>query len=293
MKNHANSFLLITAFLSLGAFGLNAQSVSENYAGLLSSYLGQGSANGTQAVKNNSCVPTSTANGLSYLEFYQLSIGNADPFTVTPNNVTAINALQTAQSVGPTGTSAANAIAGLNSYISPTGANPAPTVATSQVYDPTAGYLGTGLGANDAIQLGILWGAINGGTFTPVNGGGGHFVSLTGMNMNNGTGTMTILDPWGDGSSDPNAGTQGAFISLNVTTVNLTGVGNVLYVTYTANPPDDTTGVDGTGATSYGIAGQTGYIAVDDLEAVVPEPSTFALIGAGAIGLLAKLRRKA
>ncbi|MDE3100194.1 MAG: PEP-CTERM sorting domain-containing protein [Verrucomicrobiota bacterium] len=257
---------------------------------MLSAFLGQGSAQGGQAVANNSCVPTSTANGLSFLEQYAIQIlGIPDPFTVTPNNVAAINALQTAQQVTANGTSAANSFSGLNSYLSPTGANPAPSVTTAQNFDPTAALLGNQLSANNAVQLGVLWGNIAGGAFTAANGGGGHFVSLTAMNLNAGAGTMTILDPWGN-SGGANASTEGAFISLNVSTVNLTGVGNVLQVTWTTNAPEDTFNQDGTDPSDFGAAGATGYIAVENVEAV-PEPGAVAMLGVGAAGLLLRLRR--
>jgi hypothetical protein len=281
----------ITALLVCAACNLNAQVASENYASLLSAYLGQGSANGSQAVKNNSCVPTSTANGLSFLEFYQISVGNPDPFAFSPNTIATVNSLQTLMGTTAAGTTAAGAISGLNTYLSSPTGDPAPSVVTSQTFNPSALFLGNALSLNNAVQLGILWGSITGGTFTPVNGGGGHFVSLTAMNLLGGAGTMTILDPWGNVSGN-NAGTEGDFVSLNVSTVNLNGVGAVLQVTWTTNAPEDTTAIDGTGPTSFGGPGATGYIAVDDLEAV-PEPATMALMGAGALAVLARRRCKA
>jgi hypothetical protein len=265
---------------------------SENYAGLLSAYLGQGSAAGTQAVKNNSCVPTSTANGLSYLEFYQLSIGNPDPFAFSPNTITTVNSLQTTMGTTASGTTAANALSGLNTYLTTAGGDLAPSVVTSQVANPGAQSLTDALTMNAAVQLGILWGTISGGTFTRANGGGGHFVSLTAMNLLDGVGTMTILDPWGSGGG-ANAGTEGAFISLNVDTVNLTGVGSVLEITYTTNPPEDTFAQDGTDPNSYGApSAAIGYIAVDDIESV-PEPTLLALLSAGLVAMLARRRCRA
>src|ERR1700743_3604578 len=79
--------LVLAAICALAAPSLAlAQSGSEDLDDF--GFLGQGNAavNGAQAVKNNSCVPTATANGLSYLENYQLGIGNPDPFTVSPNS---------------------------------------------------------------------------------------------------------------------------------------------------------------------------------------------------------------
>jgi len=253
--------------------------------------------NGGQTIQNNSCVPTSTANGLAYLEAYQVNVlGQSDPFTVSPDNYTAVNSLQGAQGVTASGTSAADALSGLNNYLA--SSNPAPNVVTSQTADPSAQSLANALNANSAIQLGILWGVVaNDGTFIPTDMGGGHFVSLTGESLTAGSGTMTLLDPWGINGVSPNAGTQGASITVNVSTVNLTGVGNVLELIYPntlTDPPDDLNTENGTGVDSFGIASRTvGYIAVDDIESVVPEPTSMVLMGVGALALLAKRRRSA
>jgi hypothetical protein len=288
---------LTTILLGGAISGLQAQTYDptpENYSGLLSSYYGQGSLSTlsqSQALINNSCVPTSTENGLAYLEALQVQLGNGDPFSSSQNTVGTISALQTAQGTTSTGTSGANAISGLQSYLS---ANALPAVQAVQNSDPTAASLNSSLVAQNAVQLGILWGTISGGNFTPIDGGGGHFVSLVGMNMTGGSGTLSILDPWGSGANDPNAGSPSAYITLTVQTVTL-GSTPVLDVTYTGDltPPEDNTSVDGTGTSSYGIIGvDTGYIALDDVEST-PEPSTFVLMGAGGLALLAKWRRKA
>ena len=68
---------LAAGLLSCNLSNLYAQTASEDYS-IVTQLLGQGNAsvNGSQALKNNSCVPTSVANGLSYLNAYQLSLGN-------------------------------------------------------------------------------------------------------------------------------------------------------------------------------------------------------------------------
>jgi hypothetical protein len=286
--------LVFASVLSFAASELRAQIITgfENYS-YLSALIGQGSAQGGLAFANNSCVPTSTANGLSFLEQYAVQVlGIPDPFTTSPNTIAAVNALQTAQSVTARGTSAANALAGLNAYLSPTGSNPAPSVVTSQTFNPSADSLGNALNANNAIQLGVLWGNIAGGTFTAIQGGGGHFVSLTAMYLTNGVGFMTILDPWGSLGAT-NADTEAAYVTLAVQTVNLASVGNVLQVTWTTNAPQDNFNTDGTDPSDFGGfggAGATGYIAVDNIE-MVPEPTAVALLTGGGLTLFWIRRR--
>ena len=297
---------LTTALLSCAAFNLNAQvyTASEDYT-LISTYLGQGNAsvNGGQVVQNNSCVPTSTANGLAYLEAYQTQVlYNSDPFAVTPDNYTAVNALQTAMGTTAAGTTTSGELNGLQNYLSTV--NPGSSVTISaqaslaepasffgagvnagislQNANPTAQFLANALNANDAVQLGILWGTISGGNSTNFTYNGGHFVSLDSLNLNNGSGTIGILDPWGSGGV--NAGTSASQISLSVSTITLTGLGSFLYVTYpivAAGGPEP----GEAGDTQFAGGAQAGIILVDAVESV-PEPATIGLV---AIGLLAAL----
>ena len=309
-RNVCSCFVLLTvAFLSCAAFNLNAQiySASEDYS-LLSTYLGQGNSavNGGQAVQNNSCVPTSTANGLAYLEAYQVQVlYNADPFTVSPDNYAAVNALQTAMGTTAGGTTTSGELNGLQNYLS--SINPGSGVAISaqaslaepasffgtgvnagialQNANPTAQFLTDALNANDAVQLGILWGTVSGGNFTY---NGGHFVSLDSINLNDGSGTMGILDPWGSGGV--NAGSSAAQISLSVSTVALTGLGSFLYVTYpvvAAGGPEP----GEAGDTQFAGGAQTGIILVDAVESV-PEPATFGLVAIGLLGALTIRRQR-
>ena len=212
---------LIAASLSCGALHLHAQTASEDYS-IVNTWLGQGNAsvNGSQAVQNNSCVPTSTANGLSYLDAYQLSLSLPSPFTVSPNSYAAVNALQTQMGTTASGTTTSGELNGLQTYLSaPAGANknPAPSVTLGgqaspaepaaffgaglnaglnlQNANPTAQFLANALTAHDGVQIGILWGTVSDGNFTY---DGGHFVSLTSISLTGGSGTMGILESLGD-----------------------------------------------------------------------------------------------
>ena len=117
--------LLITSLLALAA-GLSAHAqtyVSSEASTYDSSItpLGQGNnaivtAN-TQSVANNACVPTATANGLSYLEAYQTGLGNPDPFSATPDTYPTVNTLIGNMGTTASGTSTTGQINGLWSYL--------------------------------------------------------------------------------------------------------------------------------------------------------------------------------
>jgi hypothetical protein len=285
-----NIIVLVPALLCCVALNLGAQNASElSLYDDMTTFLGQGNSqvNGSQAVMNNSCVPTSTANGLSFLEQYALSISMPDPFSSTPDTYGTVNSLQSLMGTTSKGTTVPNQQAGVGSYLT---AN-APSVSWGGTYDPTAALLGNLLNSDTAIQLGILWGTNVGSMFPGTNGG--HFVSLVSMNLSGGSGTMTILDPWGNNTTGAgaNAGTNGTLQTLAVTTLTLTNgnfIGTYLDVTYTNTGvlyvgPGDTTVADGT--TAYGDGSpMTGLIAVDTVE-MVPEPASFALLAVGALGL--------
>ena len=74
---------------------------------------------------NNSCVPTSVANGLSYMQAYAYSTDTPSPFSSNPNQYAAVNALQTAMGTTASGTYPGPALTGLQSYF--TTVNSVPT----------------------------------------------------------------------------------------------------------------------------------------------------------------------
>ncbi|HUE37403.1 MAG TPA: PEP-CTERM sorting domain-containing protein [Candidatus Acidoferrum sp.] len=249
-------------------------------------WLGQGNAaiTGSQALRNNACCPTATANGLAYLEQYASSIAFPDPFAVSPDNYTTINTFISMMGTTPAGTLDGNQLSALRTYL---GSNaPNVTVAQSLSSNVTAGVLGNALSARNAVELGITWG--NGTTFN----NGGHELTLVSMSLSGGSGTMTVLDPWGAGVGT-NAGTAGVLETLTVSTLNLTAAnlpgfdapGNYLEITYpiTVSGPDDTFSQDGT--TARGGNGQMGIIDADTIETLVPEPTSVALFGVGVAGV--------
>lgn len=309
--NFRHFFIPLTAgLLSCGVCNLHAQTASQDYSIITSTgagayngqLMGQGNAsvNGTQALRNNSCVPTSVANGLSYLDAYQLSIGNSSPFAFSPNNYTAVNRLQSFMATDPVfATSPGNALTGLQTYLNTLGplGNPAPGVSTSQNWDPLAQALANVLTAHDGVQLGILWSTmanpiVNNSSWTPLNGG--HFVSLDAINLAAGAGTIGIVDPWGNAVG--NAASTASYETLNVSTVTITAggvnalaAGTYLQVSYAPSELGDFPLVD-TGTALAG-AGGTGLIALSEVEAV-PEPSSLAIGLLASVGGLMLCRRK-
>jgi hypothetical protein len=261
----------------------------------------------------DACVPTSVAQGLSYLENYQtIALSKPDPFSVSPNNTAAINALAAAMGTreNPTaqafGTTYPGRVNGTTTYLSPTGANPAPTVSvvggqyasrysaaanigatvqsTMQAVS-VANFLANTLNANDGVQFSILWGSLDTATDVYTQGQGGHQVTLQEISYNatTGTGTIDFIDP---NTAQVVDGT------LQLTT------GGNLYVSYPGAPvapPDDGQAEEAVfGANLDGAipAGQVGGIIINDMAEGVPDTTlAAALLAASMIGLEGLRRR--
>ncbi|MGP8202135.1 MAG: hypothetical protein ACLQU4_21860 [Limisphaerales bacterium] len=297
---------LLSAMSLCIPLSLSAQTYnwSETYGSSI--YLGQGnsavvSAN-TQAIADNACAPTAVAMGLDYLYGQESAT-----FANNPDGYGTVNQLITDMGTTSSGTTGGGVTTGLGTYS--TVDNPAAnyfTYSQNTTTAPTTMAASIGnLSALDALQLGILW------TTTPVSGAvssgndGGHFVTVTGVNLtvsgSSVTGTINILDPWGNnGQTIPpyNAGTVAVTQTLNVSTVTLDGGASVLEVSgwlpIDAGNPYDITSYDGTASGEYGsLHADYGYIALDEIEAI-PEPSTMALLlaplGAGLLRMLRKNR---
>jgi hypothetical protein len=188
------------------------------------------------------------------------------------------------------GTPVAGMIAGLKSYLSPTGANPAPSVSVqSAIWSKTtpaqdAGSLAGLLKADDGIELLIQWGRFTDAGFTDA---GGHAVTLDAINYNptTGVGTVGFVDPWGAGLP------VAASASASYVTADIIAVRGYLYMSnYSENfvpPPQTEGGVPGDFAGNTPVSGIiVGYVA----EGVPDAESTWLMLGACAAGF-ATLRR--
>ena len=309
------SFLPLAALCLAAAAAVGqAQTASENY-GNVDTWLGQGNASvtGPQALRDNACVPTASANGLSYVEAYQLFVSKPDPFTVSPNDYTAVNALITSMGTTTGGTTTSGQMNGLKSYLGAGGANPAPNIKLSgQVSpmevagvngltgfygggvnagiamrneNPTARFMAHALSQNSGLEMGIAWGSVSGGTFTAA---GGHEVTVTSINMSGGSGTIGILDPWGT-EVGGHAGSSATVELLSVTTVTITGRGSFLQVTY----PDLYVGPDEPSTSFFAGGGKTGIIVDTAVQSVPDGGTTSVIFGSAAFGLMAWRRRLA
>lgn len=326
--------LLITSVLALSAgLSANAQTYVSSEASTYDTAitpLGQGNSAVVTAlgqnVANNACVPTASANGLSYLEAYQTGLGNPDPFSSSPNTYPTVNTLAGNMGTTATGTSTTGQMNGMWSYlqakapsvtlggqVAPVEKNNLPGYYGSGNFNagysanmlsanPSAQYLYNALQASSAVELGLLWGSYNsaaGGSFSYT---GGHEETLEGMNMSGGTGTFNLLDPWGSNGTGGNAGTAGALDQgYSVQTITLNGIaGSFLLLTYTGTVlagdrseiPSSDLSTTGTETVGFGTVVPQQAIIIDDAVEAVPEPSTIAFLGVGALALAARLRRK-
>jgi hypothetical protein len=257
----------------------------------------------------NACVPTAVAQGLSYLEGYQTQVlGKPTPFTASPNNVAAIDALAGAMTTAQNdttenyGTTYPNRVTGTTTYLSPTGANPSRAYVSGGQYDSsysgaanigntvqstmqavsTANFLAYNLNVNHGVEFAIRWGTLAGTDFT--SSGGGHFVTLQSIcfNTTTDTGEISFIDP-GDATLVEDAA------------LSVTSDGN-LYVSYPAVPDADVDndeeplGIEGVGLDGAGAS--PGGIIINDLAEAVPDGGlTAGFLGASVLGLLTLRRR--
>jgi len=284
--------------------------------------LGQNSVTQTDPVSTTTslgpqaCVPTSTIDGLTFLEN---TYGNSY-FPTDPNNINEVNKLASVPYMntrnnpprGPFGTTYANMVNGLQSYINntqdkvailggqfATGWGPAGAANNINNVTPTASFLTGALNANDATEIWLQWGTYLNGNFTVARGA--HSLDLISLSLSSTTvpaananpntfptGTITMMDPNGNGGAVAMTSESG--------TVTLEPDG-YLYVTYDvaneAAPPAD----DNTSSTTDGEAGAAGVplngrIALDLIENVTPDGGmTSAMLGAAIVTLAAFRRR--
>jgi hypothetical protein len=239
---------------------------------------------GTDALRANSCVPTSVDNGLIYLNTTYgvpgLIAGNGDTYLTE-------NTLSTDMGTTANGTTFPNEVSGLATYIGPTGQNVSPpvqivggqispingpwgTVNGNNIQNntlPTVMQMYNWLLAKDAVEFWINW-----------SGGGAHSVTLYGIDINTvngvatGSGTLSFIDPFG---GTPMAGGNGgsAVTITSATFTTIVGGGNngeiMINGGYTGGAANNGADPDNAGRSS------TGYIVTDLAEGIaVPEPST-------------------
>jgi hypothetical protein len=292
---------------------VKAQSASENINWF--GQLGQGNAAvmraaapSQQDIRNNACVPTSVANGLTFLENYaNFVLDEPSPFTTSPNTYTQVNNLILAMDTDANGTAYSDKYNGLQSYLSPAGANPAPRV---NVFgqaspaskggvpvvnagidlagvNPTVNFLVAALDGNDAVELGLQWGTYNSdNVFTSK---GGHSVTLDSISYNATTnsGMLGIIDPWGSNAIVGNAAASAGDYSVNFTIKN-----GFIYLTLPLTVADGIPNQDVGLGTEAGIvlaSGQTARVLNDVVESIPDQGPTCLMLGASLLMLAALL----
>lgn len=255
----ANSY---AAILDTQEDVLDFGTVGQNSAGII---------NGGQA-----CGPTSVYNSFVYLENH-FGITGLLQAGAASNTINQLGAYMGGTDPNSTGTPAggvtsAELVKGKNDYIKAQGLSDKIKVESQSNAIPgnhvTIEFLYEQLKKGQDVEIKFNW----------TGGGGAHFVTVTGIHFDTttGTGTLNILDPWGNGAD------SASFITADLSGNNTDG----FTITYSggaagANEPDnpDASG----GGTIFSIAA----------ESPVPEPSTFALLGLGGVGLFVNaVRRK-
>lgn len=231
------------------------------------------------------CAPTSIANSLVFLN-NTYNVPNLLQSSPEESAYPTVNTLITDMDTTTNGTSELGELSGLTTYLGPGGQNVSPPVSILsgqsdggvagynqiQNTDPTPMFLYSALAASNAVDFAIAWYNSNNNTFT----NGAHALTLYGItyNQTTQTGTLAFIDPFGLGGSGVVI-TNATFQFLNPGTTNQFMFINGGYTGGGANNGNDP---DNTLKSS-----QAGLIS--DFVIAVPEPTTFALLGAGAVAL--------
>jgi len=258
-----NLILYVAVAFGLVSSAVNASvqfSATEELS--LFGYLSQKDPQITSVLGDNGCNPTSWVNALNYFQNVNSSyFGNSlvgSSYQDWINADLILSGPNYLNTTSASGTSASVIIPGLQNYFSDLGFSG--LSATMQMF-PTWNQLYQDLVSLTAVQL-IL---------APFGDGIGHAVSLGAINwdsVNSAQNTISFVDP----DNPTNGSDSGAVFST------------ARFENYTSGP-DTVIAFNYPGTTS-------GYYIHQAFVVSIPEPSTYALFGLGAIGILMVLRRK-
>jgi hypothetical protein len=237
---------------------------------------------GSNALRENSCVPTSVANGLTFLSNYYSNPGLVSGYST-------VNTLSTLMGTSTDGTTFSGMAAGTSSYLASLG--PAGSTAMAGMESPPFIItLYDWLLADYAVEFWISW-----------DKGGAHSVTLYGIDIATdptgmfltGGGTLSFIDPYG-GTPLPGGNSESAVVVPDALfeTVGLMSAPMLhIYGGYTVgaafNPSDpDNPAKSGTGIISNALAEK------NSPGGSIPEPSSIALLAAGVIGIVPNCFRR-
>jgi hypothetical protein len=290
---------LAIALVLLAAFPLHAQNFSVSNDVSNYGYLDQHSLdniNSNNFVGNEACVPTSSVNAFTYLQNVYGSIFGTNLSGSTyadwmNTDQTLINLYGTQSGSGTTPQNFAN---GIQSYIA--GAGFFHEISINSMYSSAYAPITNSFNSNSVLSLSFIEKALSDKAALLVsidytNGGGGHELLVNGLSWDttSQTGILYFVDPLDPSQGYNGTNVLGPTLQTKSDSFSIDANGQFL-LSYSQLHGDNLTNSFPNPATDTNTA--TAYVRGGLSLTVVPEPSTYALFGLGALALGIAARRR-